>query len=144
MDMLQSANSAILYTKSSINSFSSGLDDLADSVGVGPFLALVAGAVVVAAGLGSISLSGIARMDQYFGWPLWSSIFPTWREDQDKERLKRRSEENVGPVLRSLSQATASYDTRRKRKKEKQTSLTSTWCLLLTHHDSALSRMTLQ
>ncbi|KAK8404031.1 hypothetical protein O3P69_000238 [Scylla paramamosain] len=43
MDMLQSANSAILYTKSSIDNFSSGLDDLADSVGVGPFLALVAG-----------------------------------------------------------------------------------------------------
>lgn len=88
--MLQSANNAILSTKSSIDNFSSGMDDLADSMGVGPFLAIVAGAVIVAAGLGSISLTGIARMDEYFGWPLWTSMFPTWRSDETKERLKRR------------------------------------------------------
>ncbi|XP_063840658.1 uncharacterized protein LOC135089217 [Scylla paramamosain] len=109
MDMLQSANSAILYTKSSIDNFSSGLDDLADSVGVGPFLALVAGAVVVAAGLGSISLSSIARVDQYFGWPLWSSIFPTWREDQDKERLKRRRDEVGSEVMKLVEVAIKKY-----------------------------------
>lgn len=90
MDMLQSANNAILYTKSSIDNFSSGVDDLADSVGVGPFLGLVAVAVAFAAGLGSISLSGIARVDEYFGWPLWTSIFPNWRSDEAKERLKIR------------------------------------------------------
>ena len=88
--MLQSANNAILSTKTSIDSFSTGIDDLADSMGVGPFLALMAGVAVVAAGLGSISVSGISRMDAYFGWPLWTAMFPNWRSDDDKEHLKRR------------------------------------------------------
>ncbi|KAK3864239.1 hypothetical protein Pcinc_030059 [Petrolisthes cinctipes] len=87
MDMIASANTAILSTKNTVDNFSEGLEDLADSVGLGRFLAIVAGALVVGAGLGGISFTGIARMDEYFGWPLWSSIFPSWRrDDYESER----------------------------------------------------------
>lgn len=90
MDMIASANSVILSTKNSVDNFSEGLDDLADSVGIGRFLAIVAGALVVGAGIGGISFTGLARMDEYFGWPLWSSIFPSWRRDDHVEELQER------------------------------------------------------
>lgn len=90
MDMLESANNAILSTKTSIDSISSGLDNLAYSVGAGPFVAILAGVVALAAGLASISVTSLARVDEYFGWPMWTAIFPSWRLDEAKKRLKRR------------------------------------------------------
>ncbi|XP_050693203.1 uncharacterized protein LOC126983969 [Eriocheir sinensis] len=109
MDMLQSANNAILNTKTSVDTFSTGLNDLADSVGSGPFIALVAGALVLAAGFAGISVTGIARVDEYFGWPIWSSIFPTWRVDEAKKQLKRKRDDVAQEVASLVQQAVHKY-----------------------------------
>ncbi|KAK4313247.1 hypothetical protein Pmani_015423 [Petrolisthes manimaculis] len=117
MDMIASANTAILSTKNSVDNFSEGLEDLADSVGLGRFLAIVAGAIVVGAGLGGISFTGIARMDEYFGWPLWSSIFPSWRRDNYVGELEERNQRGGAQVLGLLTDAVRKYYTPTRRRR---------------------------
>ncbi|XP_042204098.1 uncharacterized protein LOC121853796 [Homarus americanus] len=114
MDMLSSANSVILSTKSSMDSFSTSILNLADSVGTTAFLVIMAGAMAVSAGIGGLSFTGIARVDEYFGWPLWSSIFPRWRE-QSGVPLQERDFDNVGYVLKLLKDAFTKYRERRHR-----------------------------
>ncbi|XP_069172432.1 uncharacterized protein [Procambarus clarkii] len=112
MDMFASANSVILSTKSSVDSFSNGMSNLADSVGTAAFLAIVAGAMVLSAGLGGLSLTGIARMDEYFGWPLWSRIFPDWRKEHSGDLRHNSDTDTVSFALRLLTNALEKYTQR--------------------------------
>ncbi|XP_071530498.1 uncharacterized protein [Panulirus ornatus] len=110
MDMLASANSVMLSTKTAVDTFSTGLSNLADSLGSLTFLAIMAGAMVVSAGIGGLSFTGIARMDEYFGWPLWSRIFPKWRKDDLGDTFEERSLDVVAfEVLKLLSDAVTKY-----------------------------------
>nr|XP_053634220.1 uncharacterized protein LOC128689784 [Cherax quadricarinatus]XP_053634221.1 uncharacterized protein LOC128689784 [Cherax quadricarinatus]XP_053634223.1 uncharacterized protein LOC128689784 [Cherax quadricarinatus] len=114
MDMFASANNVILSTKSTVDNFSTGLSNLADSVGTAAFLVIVAGAMVVSAGLGGLSITGLARMDEYLGWPLWSRIFPNWQEELGPDQRHNRGSEAVSFVLRLLTDAVKKYERREK------------------------------
>lgn len=82
MDMLMSANNAILNTRTSVDRFTNSLDDLAASVGTAAFVAIMAGAFALSAGLGNASLVALARIDESFFQPLIARISSseTWAD----------------------------------------------------------------
>lgn len=82
MDMLASANSAILNTRTSVDRFTNSLDNLAESVGTAAFVAIMAGAFALSAGLGNASLFALARIDESFFQPLIARISSseTWAD----------------------------------------------------------------
>ncbi|XP_037792433.1 uncharacterized protein LOC119587807 [Penaeus monodon] len=115
MDMLMSANNAILNTRTSVDRFTNSLDDLAASVGTAAFVAIMAGAFALSAGLGNASLVALARIDESFFQPLIARISSseTWA-DFFGTVLDERSLNTAADILDLLTGAYAKYGRRRR------------------------------
>ncbi|XP_027229889.1 uncharacterized protein [Penaeus vannamei] len=115
MDMLASANSAILNTRTSVDRFTNSLDNLAESVGTAAFVAIMAGAFALSAGLGNASLFALARIDESFFQPLIARISSseTWA-DFFGSALEERSLNRAADILDLVAGAYAKYSRRRR------------------------------
>ncbi|XP_042869190.1 uncharacterized protein LOC122251364 [Penaeus japonicus] len=110
MDMLMSANNAILNTRTSVDRFTGSLDNLAESVGTAAFVAIMAGAFALSAGLGNASLFALARIDESFFQPLIARISSseTWT-DLFSSALDERSLDAAANILDLVTNAYAKY-----------------------------------